>query len=260
MTAPTHPPGRARTWKARIPSIVLIVLAIGIAAYAVPRYLTGNPDDSAVPLGPDPMLHYLVLTAHAAPAGLALILGPFQFITPLRTRFPRAHRVTGRIYMICIALGAMAGLVAATISVDGFSAQIAFYLLNLAWLYSLAQGFRHIRRGEVRLHRVWMIRNYALTFSAVTLRIFLVIGLMLRPTLGVEFTEIYSASVWASIFVNAVAAEYFIVTRIVTPALRRRRPQPSGPRGASVHVRVDQLDHPSAVEDLTVAGIHDPNR
>lgn len=219
--------GRSPARRTRAGLIVLGVLAAVTALYAVPRYVTGNTGDSAIPLNSDMVAHYLALAFHAVPAGLALVLGPLQFITPLRARFPRAHRITGRVYMISVVFAALAAFVATAFSVDGFAAQIAFGLLGVAWLYSLVQGYRTIRRGEVQLHRIWMIRNYALTFSAVTLRIFLLSGLALRPLLGIDFSELYTASVWAAIFINVVVVEYFFVQRLFAPALRRRRRVPN---------------------------------
>lgn len=201
----------------------MALLALATAIYAVPHTLTGNEADSSIPLNPDVAIHYLTLAFHAVPAGLALILGPIQFVAPLRTRFPRFHRITGRIYMISVVFATIGAFVATAFSVDGFAAQVAFGLLGVVWLYTLIQGFLTIRRGEVQLHRVWMVRNYALTFTAVTLRTFLVIGLAFRSTLGLDFFDVYTTSAWASLFVNVVVAEYFFVQRIITPALRRRR-------------------------------------
>lgn len=233
MTTTAPAPRRTQRWRALIPTIVLAVLAIGIALYAVPRYLLGGPEDSAVPLGADEALHFFVLGVHALPSGIALMIGPFQFIAPLRTRFPHLHRISGRIYVISVAVGAAAGIVAAILTVDGFTAQVAFIFLNVAWLYSLGKAYSTIRRGEVQLHRVWMTRNYALTFSAVTLRVFLVTGLSAAPSLGLDFFDIYGTATWASIFLNVVVAEYFIVQRIIAPGLKRRRPAtPRSPREA----------------------------
>ncbi|WP_231949524.1 DUF2306 domain-containing protein [Alloactinosynnema sp. L-07] len=201
---------------------MVAVFAIGIAAYAVPPYLSGNPADSKVPINPDVAVHYLVLALHAVPGGLALIIGPFQFVAKLRTRKPHLHRLMGRVYLVSVVVASVVSLFAATFSLDGFSAQVAFYLLAAAWLYSLAKAIQHIRRGEVALHRIWMIRNYALTFSAVTLRIFLVIGLPLKQSFSLSFTDIYSASVWGAILINVIVAEYFIVQRTLAPLARGR--------------------------------------
>lgn len=41
--------------------------------------------------------HYLSIVLHGLPASLALFLGPLQFITPLRVRRPRLHRVIGAV-------------------------------------------------------------------------------------------------------------------------------------------------------------------
>ncbi|WP_434440107.1 DUF2306 domain-containing protein [Lentzea sp. E54] len=205
------------------------VLAIGIAGYAVPPYLSGNPEASNVPVDPDVALHYLTLAVHALPGGLALIIGPFQFVSRLRARNPRLHRLLGRIYLISVVVASVASLFAATFSLGGFSIRVAFYILTVAWLFTAAKAYRTIRRGEVALHRVWMIRNYTLTFAAVTLRIYLTTGLAVKSSFpGLEFEEIYDVSGWASILVNVLVAEYFIIQRTLAPLARSRRSESEG--------------------------------
>ncbi|GII85715.1 hypothetical protein Ssi03_37050 [Sphaerisporangium siamense] len=206
---------------------LMALSAIGIAGYAVPRYLTGDPADVSLPLNPEVPLHYLSLVMHALPGGLALVIGPFQFLARLRAGRPGLHRIMGRIYMISVLAASVASIFAATFTLDGFPVQVAFYLLVAAWLYSLVQAYRSIRRGDVRLHRIWMIRNYALTFAAVTLRVYLMAGLLLRPVTGLTFDDVYTASAWASFLINAVVAEYFIVQRTLAPAGRLRSGEPA---------------------------------
>jgi uncharacterized membrane protein len=161
-------------------------------------------------------LHYLSLMVHAVPGGLALALGPLQFVNRLRVRRPTLHRVVGRVYMISIAAA-----VNAAVTISGFAVQVAFLILVMAWLYTLAMAYRSIRRGEVQLHRIWMIRNYALTFAAVTLRVYLLLCLQLSPSTG--FEAIYTAAVWASILGNVLVAEYFIIQRMPAPLTRRQQ-------------------------------------
>ncbi|MEO3795977.1 DUF2306 domain-containing protein [Nonomuraea sp. B10E15] len=202
----------------------MAVSAIAIAAFAVPPYLSGDPANSNLPINPDAAHHFLSLVVHAVPSGLALVIGPLQFLAPLRNRHLKAHRVAGRVYMISVLIASIAAFFAATFSVSGFPAKVAFYVLTAAWLYTLAQAYRCVRRGEVRLHQIWMIRNYALTFAAVTLRIYLVIGMVARKQFTwLTFEDIYTASVWASILINVVVAEYFIVHGILALSGRRRR-------------------------------------
>ncbi|OKI04769.1 hypothetical protein A6A06_08545 [Streptomyces sp. CB02923] len=209
-TASTRSP--RRLWWAGWATLALSAAAI--AAYSVPAYLTGDPAQSRLPLNPDVALHYLSIAVHALPAGLVLLLGPLQFVPALRNRYRALHRVIGRVYMVSVVFASVAAVLATTFSVNGFSAQVAFYLLTAAWLYSLTQAYRTIRRGQVRLHRVWMIRNYALSFAAVLLRVFLLLGLAARSRyewLTVE--SVYTTSAWASILISAGVAEWFIVQR-----------------------------------------------
>nr|WP_083977038.1 DUF2306 domain-containing protein [Herbidospora sakaeratensis] len=186
--------------------------AVGFAVASVPPYLSGDAADAPLPLNPDVALHYLSLAVHALPGGLALALGPLQFVGRLRARRPKLHRVVGRVYMISVVIASIAAAVNAAITISGFAVQVAFFILVAAWLYTVAMAYRCIRRGEARLHRIWMIRNYALTFAAVTLRVYLLLGLQLSPSLG--FEAIYTSAVWASILGNVLVAEYIVVQRV----------------------------------------------
>jgi uncharacterized membrane protein len=109
--------------------------------------------------------------AHMLGGAIASVIGAFQFLKPLRQRHPLWHRWLGRVYLTCVAGGALAGIYLSPGSYASNTFGIAFILLALAWLYTGAQAWLTIRAREVEAHRRWMIRNYALTYSAVTLRI-----------------------------------------------------------------------------------------
>jgi hypothetical protein len=59
------------------------------------------------------------------------------------------------------------------------------------------------------LHRAWMLRSYALTFAAVTLRIWL----PLSQIAGIPFQEAYAAIAWLCWVPNLVVVEWFILRR-----------------------------------------------
>lgn len=204
---------------------LLAASAVGIAVYSAQTYLVGGVERNQIPLNDLFASHYVSIAVHAVPSSLALLIGPFQFLTRIRVRYPKAHRIAGQIYMVSIVLGSIAALFAATYSVSGFSVQVAFYILTAAWLYTLYQAYTTIRRGEVQLHRIWMIRNYALTFAAVSLRVYLMTGLALQERFfpSLTFDDIYHASAWASFLVNVLVAEYFIVQRTLKPLARRQK-------------------------------------
>ncbi|GAB7047555.1 hypothetical protein JCM9534A_26810 [Catenuloplanes indicus JCM 9534] len=200
---------------------LLTLSALAIAAVFVPPYMVGG---TTVPgLNRSIPGYYVSLVIHAMPAGLALVIGPFQFVTPLRVRFPRAHRIAGRVYLISVLIASLAAVYSSVVTESGLTLQVAFFMLIAAWLYTGVMAYRTIRRGEVQLHRIWMVRNYALTFAAVTLRLYQLIGLQLMDPMGWEYPQIYASSAWASLFGNAIIAEYFIVQRMLAPVARRKR-------------------------------------
>ncbi|NEB22656.1 DUF2306 domain-containing protein, partial [Streptomyces coelicoflavus] len=77
--------------------------------------------------------------------GLLLALGPIQFVPAWRNKYRKMHRVLGRVYMVSMVVASVAALFAATFSEDGFPAQVGFYILTAAWLYSMVQAYRTIR-------------------------------------------------------------------------------------------------------------------
>ncbi len=211
--------------------------AAAIAAVSALSLLTSGPETSSIPLGPDPEPHYASLLVHGLPGALALAIGPFQFVTRLRVRHPRLHRIAGRVYLASVVVGAVAALVAVLYSVSGFTVRVAFSVLAAAWLYTAFRAYRTIRRGEVQQHRIWMIRNYALTFAAVMLRVYTMGGIALQESVWpwLTFDDVYVTAAWASVLVNVLVVEYFIVNRTPRPSARRR-PRHDAAAGVGVAV------------------------
>jgi len=55
----------------------------------------------------------------------------------------------------------------------GYISQISFTTLSVLWILFTFLAYRSIRKGDVRKHTIWMLRSYALTLSAVTLRLYM---------------------------------------------------------------------------------------
>ncbi|MCV9961923.1 DUF2306 domain-containing protein [Pararhizobium sp. BT-229] len=192
---------------------LFIVSAAGISLYSAPPYLTLDPAWSKIPLNGAYVSHLLWVSVHGVPGAVALLIGPFQFIAGFRSRFPKWHRRMGRVYAVCIVIGSIAGFVSALMSTSGIPAQIGFVLLALAWLFTMWKGYQAARTRRFGDHRLWMIRNYALTFAAVLLRVFLGLGsIAMAIWPQVTFSDIYLASTWGSILVSAVLAEWLLVS------------------------------------------------
>lgn len=199
------------------------VLAVAISLFSFPPYLPLVPNAERIPLDPGfPDQHFLIIAAHAVPSGLALLVDPFQFVQPLRRRYLSPHRWVGRFYLVCVALGSVTGVAAAIVAVTGLVPQAGFLLLVALWAYSGWMAYAAIRNGNVGLHRIWMVRNFALTLAAVWLRLVIIAGQTLFTS--VPFEEVYNLAVWSSILVPLVIAEWFIVQRTLRPlALKGRQ-------------------------------------
>jgi uncharacterized membrane protein len=200
---------------------LMAFLAIGSAILFAGPYFSFNPAVSRLPLNPAIPIHFVVLAIHAGASGIALLIGPFQFLTRLRTRNPLVHRTTGRVYLICVLIGSVFAFFSALFSVSGFTAQVGFAFLAVIWFYSAYQAYSAIRQGHIQLHRAWMIRNYALTFAAVILRLWLGLG---DVVLHLPYQDAYFVSAWVSWILPLVVAEWFINQRLLQSlALKRDR-------------------------------------
>ena len=86
-----------------------------------------------------------------------------------------------------IALAGTAGFLLAWVNVAGPVGTAGFGTLAVLWMTCALLGLRAILRRDVAVHRRWMLRTFALTYAAVTLRLWLVV---LIPLLG-DFHSAY---------------------------------------------------------------------
>jgi len=183
----------------------MTLLSLSIVLLAS-RYLTLDPDVFFPQQRAVYLANTAAIVAHVVGGVLALLLGPIQFVPAIRRRWPRIHRWIGRGYLGGIALGGVAGLWMAQLAYGGPVAQLGFTGLALAWLTASATALLRIRAGDVAGHRAWMIRSFALTFAAVTLRLWL----PLLAVVGVAFEPGYAAVAWLSWVPNLLVAEWIV--------------------------------------------------
>ena len=61
-------------------------------------------------------------------------------------------------------------LAMAMVSLEGLATHLGFGILAWLWFMTALQAYRAIGRGEIEAHQRWMMRNFALSLAAVTLR------------------------------------------------------------------------------------------
>ncbi|MSU25217.1 MAG: DUF2306 domain-containing protein [Opitutus sp.] len=187
-----------------------LLLSAGVAGYAV--WIYGSGDPQRAPVHPAMVAvfnaHRALITTHAVAASLALLLGPFQFLDRLRAARPRLHRTLGYLYLVPgVAVGGITGLLLSRYSFGGLVSHLGFGLLAVLWLFTGVMAVVAAKARRFADHRVWMIRNFALTFAAVTLRVYLPLGF----ASGLRFEDFYPAVAWLCWVPNLVFAEWWML-------------------------------------------------
>ena len=193
----------------RLGWVVMTFLAMLVFLLAS-RYLTLNPDVFFSEQKLVYMAHITMIILHVAGAMLAILIGPFQFLEGMRKgRLLKIHRWLGRTYLIAVLVGGLAGLYMAGLSYGGMTTHLGFASLAILWLFSGFMAYKHIRNKNLELHREWMIRNYALTFAGVMLRLWMPTFVMA----GVDFIAGYILTAWLCWVPNLIVAQWIINRR-----------------------------------------------
>lgn len=196
---------------------LIMLLSVGVGGYALFHASTGF---AHLPLA-NPVLDPWGLQVHVIASGVAMTIGPFQFLKTLRQKAPSLHRWLGRIYVTACLIGGFAGGTIALGSTAGPVAGWGFLVLAILWIpVTLLALFAAMRRDFVD-HERWMIRSFALTFAAVTLRIYLPSS----QIAGIPFPDAYPIIAWACWVPNLIIAELWIASR--------RKPRPPAATAAA---------------------------
>lgn len=194
---------------------VIMLLSLGVGGYALYHVATGFHN---LPLE-NPMFSPWGLQVHVTASAFAMILGAFQFLKVLRQKAPAVHRWMGRAYILACVVGGVAGGAIALSSTAGPVAGWGFLLLAILWVPFTLLALAAAVRRDFASHERWMIRSFALTFAAVTLRLYVPMTFIFN----LEFLPAYTVIAWACWVPNLIVAEIWIAMR----RPRRRKVAPA---------------------------------
>lgn len=150
----------------------------------------------------------LAFWIHVFTSMLPLLAGFTQFAPWILRKRPALHRAMGKTYVITVCfITGPASLVMAFYANGGTASRIAFATLALLWLGTTALGWRSALRRQWQAHRAWMIRSYALTLSAITLRAwkYAIVWAFEPPPM-----DVYRIVAWLGFVPNLLLAEWLI--------------------------------------------------
>ena len=143
-------------------------------------------------------LHYqIAFFTHVYSSIWVMIAGLFQFSTYIRRHYPMIHKWAGYLYVgFVLVLACPSGLVMGYYGNGGISSQISFVLLSILWFYFTWMAYYRIRQKNIWAHQKFMILSYALTMSAVSLRLFKWIIVSIWETAPMDTYRIVSWLGW----------------------------------------------------------------
>jgi Predicted membrane protein (DUF2306) len=152
-----------------------------------------------------------------------LFAGFTQFSKRLLKNQPKLHRTLGYIYVVDVLLiTGPAGLVMGFYANGGLLSRIAFVSLAVLWIFFTAMALVKAKQKNFKAHRDYMIRSYALTLSAITLRAW---KYGITNTMTFPPMDVYRVVAWLGWVGNLAFAEYWIYRHKRKPPYKKRSSQ-----------------------------------
>jgi len=184
-----------------------LLFIFAVVAYALAHFVPQFPSGFLKTKPTDNVFWRVVFFTHVGLGATALALGPFQFWRKFRNRRMRLHRLLGKVYVFAILVGSVCAFGAAWFASTGWVAAVGFMGLATAWFYTTLRAYQAVRAKKLKAHEQWMYRSYAVTLSAVTLRIILPAEM---AVLGLPFSTAYPIVAWLCWVPNLVFVEWWI--------------------------------------------------
>lgn len=212
--------GAATARRVRAVLAVLLMIAVSFAVARVitdwPHILNGTVPDNefATRYVAHPQLAYLHIGL-----GVVYLLGaPLQLSRRYRTRHYTVHRRLGRLLLSCALLS---GLMALAFGVahawGGTPETVATVVFGIWFLTCLVVAFLAIRTQDVRRHRRWMIRAFAVGTGIATIRIWvgLFTGIQIAVHGGTDgltlpVRDTFALSFWLALGMHTAIGEWWL--------------------------------------------------
>ncbi|MEH0153159.1 DUF2306 domain-containing protein [Limibacter armeniacum] len=143
-----------------------------------------------------------------------LILGILQFSKLLRVKFPQLHKKFGWGYVLLILLiSAPSGFIMAVHANGGIWSKTSFVLQAILWFSFTLNALIHALKHNWKEHFNSMLRSFALTLSAISLRLF---KWIIVSTFALPPMDTYKIVSWLGWGVNILIVEIYIISKKAT--------------------------------------------
>ena len=156
------------------------------------------------------LFHYkIAFFTHVYTSIFLIAVGWLQFSTYIRRRHKLLHRNIGKFYIVIILFfSGPSGLIMSYYANGGIFSQSAFIILSILWMLFTSLSFNYAKKLDFKKHQKFAIRSFALTLSAISLRLFKFIIVFLFHPPPMDAYRIVS---WLGWTFNLVLAEILII-------------------------------------------------
>ncbi len=199
---------------------LMYIFAYLFTFYIVIQYVIYKPEQAGAVSAKlmDPSFPYkvwkLFFYPHILLGVIALLIGAYQ-LTNRSRRNPKMHKRLGRVYGAAILINVLVVPYMALFATGGMNSTIAFLVLDVTWFGTTAMGIRSILKKDIRRHREWMLRSYAITFVFVTFRVVLI---TLQVTLDAPKSITFPITVYVAMAINLIFTEVYLKKRSIRTA------------------------------------------
>ena len=145
---------------------------------------------------------------HVFSSIFTLCAGFTQFSTHVLRQHKKLHRFMGKMYAYNVMLiNFPAGMIMAFYANGHVPSKIAFIILDCLWFWFTYKAVVAIKAKDIKAHKRFMIRSYALTCSAITLRVWKII---LSNSFNIDPQVLYMIDAWMGFVPNLFFAEWLI--------------------------------------------------
>ncbi len=185
------------------------------------QYIPYNTDVAFLRIKQDEIaLDYykIAFFTHVYTSFFLMILGFLQFSKTIKRKYIKIHRWSGRVYAVIILfLSGPSGLVMSYHANGGIFSKTAFVILSVLWMSFTFLSVYYVLKKDMVNHYKFAIRSFALTLSAISLRLFkYIIVFLFQP----QQMEAYRIVAWLGWTFNLLVAEiiilYFISNKMKT--------------------------------------------
>ena len=194
---------------------VIVLIAFAYFSYLMVlitiQYIPVQFDVAFLRIKQDEIKHFyykIAFFTHVYTSIFVLVIGFFQFSSYIKKNYFIIHKLLGKIYVALILFfSGPSGLIMGYHANGGTAAKISFCLLFILWMFFTYKAYAYARIRKWKEHKNYMYRSYALTLSAISLRLFkwVIASLFELPPM-----DIYIIVSWLGWILNLLIVEGLI--------------------------------------------------